>query len=147
LAKGITGGMIPFGAVWTSQKIADYYEDNILSCGLTNYAHPLGMAAMRGVLEIVHDKNFQDNLGHVENIFKNELEKLKSLSIVKEVRVQGLLAAIDLKKTIEGKKFFQKGLYLVAQTNRIILAPPLIITESFLKEGINKVFEVLKESL
>lgn len=147
LAKGITGGMIPFGAVWTSKKIAAYYEENILCCGLTNYAHPLGMAAMKGVLEIVNDKKFQENLKQIENIFKVELLKLKTLSVVKEVRVQGLMAAVDLHQSVEGKKFFQKGLYLVAQTNRIILAPPLIISESLLREGMNKVYEVLKESI
>jgi taurine--2-oxoglutarate transaminase len=147
LAKGITGGMIPFGAVWTSQKISDHYEENILCCGLTNYAHPLGMAALKGVLEIVHDKKFKDNLSHIENVFKAELEKLKALSIVKEIRVHGLLCAIDLHKMIEGKKFFNKGLYLVAQTNRIILAPPLIMSESLLREAMAKIQEVLKESL
>jgi taurine--2-oxoglutarate transaminase len=144
LAKGITGGMVPFGAVWTTSKIAEYYEENVLCCGLTNYAHPLGLAAMRGVLEIVHDKNFQDNLKRIETIFKSELLKLKSLSIVKDVRVHGLLAA---NKGIEGKKFFQKGLYLVAQANRIILAPPLIMTEPILRKGMDKIYEVLKESL
>lgn len=147
LAKGITGGMIPFGAVWTSKKIAEYYDENILCCGLTNYAHPLGMAAMKGVLEIVHDEKFKDNLRHVENIFKAELEKLRSLAIVKDFRVHGLLAAVDLHKSVEGKKFFEKGLYLVAQTNRIILAPPLVISELLLREGMSKVYEVLKESL
>jgi taurine--2-oxoglutarate transaminase len=147
LAKGISGGMIPFGAVWTSKKIADHYEENILCCGLTNYAHPLGMAAMKGVLEIVHDKKFQDNLSHVQNIFKVELEKLRKLSIVKDIRVHGLLCAVDLHKSVAGKKFLNKGLYLVAQSNRIILAPPLIITESLLREGMSKVYEVLEENL
>ena len=146
LAKGISGGMIPFGAVWTTPQIADYYEENILCCGLTNYAHPLGLAAMRGVLEIVHDKNFQDNLKHVENVFKIELEKIKSLTNVKEIRVHGLLCAIDLTASVEAKKFFEKGLYLVSQTNRIILAPPLIISELYLREGMRKIYEVLKES-
>ena len=147
LAKGITGGMIPFGAVWTSSKIAQYYEENILCAGLTNYAHPLGVAAMRGVLEIVHDKDFQENLKHIENIFKEELMKLKIHSIVKEIRVHGLLSAIDFHRPVDGKKFFKNGLYLVAQANRIILAPPLIIREALLKEGMNKINEVLKESL
>ena len=147
LAKGISGGMIPFGAVWTNKKIAEYYEDHILCCGLTNYAHPLGMAAMRGVLEIVQDKEFQANLAKIQNIFTEELDKLKSLSIVKEIRMHGLLAAIDLQKSVEGSKFFNKGLYLVSQTNRIILAPPLIIPPTLLKEGMTKVYEVLKESL
>ena len=52
LAKGITGGMVPFGALWTSSKIAEHYEENILSCGLTNYAHPLGIAAMKSFCPI-----------------------------------------------------------------------------------------------
>ncbi|RPJ73716.1 MAG: aspartate aminotransferase family protein, partial [Alphaproteobacteria bacterium] len=99
LAKGITGGMIPFGALWTSKKIAEYYEENILSCGLTNYAHPLGMAAMSGVLELVNDKNFINNLRKIEAIFKNELDQLKNLDIVKDIRVHGMLAAIDLHQT------------------------------------------------
>ncbi|MGZ3788067.1 MAG: class-III pyridoxal-phosphate-dependent aminotransferase [Bacteriovorax sp.] len=145
LAKGISGGMIPFGAVWTSKKIANYYEENVLCCGLTNYAHPLGVAAMRGVLDIVKDDHFQNNLKHVENVFREELDKLKSLKIVKEIRFHGMLCAVDLHKTIDGKKFFQAGLYLVAQANRIILAPPLIISEAILKEGMIKIFNVLKD--
>lgn len=146
LAKGISGGMIPFGAVWTSKKIADYYEDNVLCCGLTNYAHPLGMAAMKGVLEIVHDQKFQENLKTLEKIFHSELMKWKEISIVKEIRNRGMLAAIDLHKTIEAKKFYDKGLYLVAQTNRLILAPPLIMSEALLREGMTKIVEVLKEN-
>jgi taurine--2-oxoglutarate transaminase len=147
LAKGITGGMIPFGAVWTSKTIAEYYEDNILCCGLTNYAHPLGMAAMRGVLEIVQNKSFLENLRLVEKVFKVELEKLKNLSIVKEIRVHGLLCAVDLHKSVDAKKFFDRGLYLISQPNRIILAPPLIITEPLLFEGMSKIYKVLEESL
>lgn len=146
LAKGITGGMIPFGAVWTSQKIADHYEENILCCGLTNYAHPLGMAAMQGVLEILHDKNFQNQLKNIEILFADELKKLKALSLVKEIRVHGMLCAVDLHKTVDGKKFMEAGLYLVAQTNRLILAPPLIITEDLLKSAMTKIAQVLKEN-
>jgi len=146
LAKGISGGMIPFGAVWTSQKIALYYEDHLLCCGLTNYAHPMGIAAMRGVLEIVKDKNFQTNLKKVETVFSDELSKLKSLSIVKDYRVHGMLAAVDLNKSVDGKKFMEAGLYLVSQTNRIILAPPLIISEELLRDAMAKVTKVLKEN-
>ena len=145
LAKGITGGMIPFGAVWTSKKIADFYEDNILCCGLTNYAHPLGVAAMRGVLEIVHNQEFKNNLTHVQKIFHPELENFKNHKNVKDVRFHGMLAAVDLHQTVEPKKFFNNGLYLVAQTNRIILAPPLIIDESTLKLGMRKVHDTLGE--
>lgn len=145
MAKGITGGMIPFGALWTSTKIADVYEERILSCGLTNYAHPMGMAAMKGVLEIVKDSQFQSNLIGIEKTFQHTLDSIKKLKGVKEIRCKGMLAAIDLDKTIEWKKFYDKGLYLVSQTNRIILAPPLVITDADLKSAMNKISEVIQE--
>jgi taurine--2-oxoglutarate transaminase len=147
MAKGITGGMVPFGALWTSDKIAEHYEENILSCGLTNYAHPMGMAAMKGVLEILKDTKFQENLFLVEKIFAESLEELKSLKGVKAIRVKGMLAAVDLTQSIDGKKFFEKGLYLVSQTNRIILAPPLVISPMDLKLAMKKIFDVIKEEI
>lgn len=146
LAKGITGGMIPFGALWTTSKIADYYEENILSCGLTNYAHPLGMAAMKGVLEIVKDAKFQSNLINIQKVFEEGLENLKVLKVVQEIRVKGMLAAIDLNKLVDGKEFFKKGLYLICQPNRVILAPPLIITAVDLKIAMANIADVLKDS-
>lgn len=146
LAKGITGGMIPFGALWTSSTIADHYEDKVLSCGLTNYAHPMGMAAMKGVLEIVKDQNFLENLVKVEKLFSEKLEELKKLKIVKDIRVKGMLAAVDLNTTVPFKQFYQKGIYLVAQTGRIIIAPPLIISEKELNTAMTAIQEVLKEA-
>lgn len=145
LAKGITGGMIPFGALWTSKKIAEHYEENVLVCGLTNYGHPLGVAAMRGVLSIVNDQKFLKNVAEAEKVFTNELSQLKNHSVVGEIRQKGMLAAVDIKHPIEWKKFYKKGLYLVAHANRIILAPPLIIKESELKEAMLLISDILKE--
>jgi len=145
LAKGITGGMIPFGALWTSRKISEHYEENVLACGLTNYAHPLGVAAMRGVLSIVNDQKFQTHVTEVEKVFIQELSQLKNHSVVGEIRQKGMLAAVDIKQPIEWKKFYKKGLYLVAHANRIILAPPLIIKEGELKEAMKLISDVLKE--
>lgn len=146
LAKGITGGMIPFGALWTSKKIADFYEEEILCCGLTNYAHPLGIAAMRAVLEIVHDDSFLKIVFNSQKLFEEKILDLKKLKIVKDIRIIGHLCAIDLHKSIEWKRFFEAGIYLVAQPNRIILAPPLIIDEVTLKKGIEQIAKVFEEN-
>ncbi len=145
LAKGITGGIIPFGALWTSKKISDHYEENVLVCGLTNYAHPLGLAALKGVLKLVKDPTFLENLRQSEKVFHAHLDELQKLPVVKAIRKIGMLSAVELHKTIEWKEFFNKGLYLVSQTNRIILAPPLIITKDELDSAFTKLQEVLKK--
>lgn len=145
LAKAITGGMIPFGAVWVSDHISDYYMTNVLACGLTNYAHPLGMAALAGVLEIVQDFEFQKHLHHICKVFKNELKILQEMPEVETIRSKGMLAGIDLNVDIQWKTFFDKGIHLATQNKRIVLAPPLIITETELIEGMRRFKLALKE--
>jgi adenosylmethionine-8-amino-7-oxononanoate aminotransferase len=44
-AKGVTCGYIQLGGVAVSKKIAAYFDDHYLSCGLTYSAHPLACAA------------------------------------------------------------------------------------------------------
>ena len=147
MAKGISGGMIPFGAVWTNENISSFYDKNILCCGLTNYAHPLGIAALTGVLEITSDFSFLSNLRKIEKIFDEQLNLMKKLQLVKDIRVHGMLCAIDLHETINATKFFDHGVYLVSQPNRLILAPPLIIDENTLKSGLSKITSVIKDHL
>lgn len=147
LAKGISGGIIPFGALWTSKKIADFYEEEILVCGLTNYAHPLGVAALRGVLKTINDLEFKTTLNKGRELFKMRMEKLRDISGVNAIRVIGHLAAIETNATISAKEFFNEGLYLVAQEKRIILAPPLIIKEDELNLAMDKIENVLKRNL
>ena len=145
LAKGITGGMVPFGAVWVSHNIADYYMARVLACGLTNYAHPLGVAALAGVLEIVQDFDFQKHLEHISKVFKRELDIIQALPEVETIRSRGMLAGIDLNVDIQWKTFFDKGIHLATQNKRIVLAPPLIITEEELVEGMKRLKKAIKD--
>ena len=145
LAKGITGGMVPFGAVWVNHNIADYYMARVLACGLTNYAHPLGVAALAGVLEIVQDFDFQKHLEHISKVFKRELDIIQALPEVETIRSRGMLAGIDLNVDIQWKTFFDKGIHLATQNKRIVLAPPLIITEEELVEGMKRLKKAIKD--
>lgn len=138
MSKGITGGMIPFGALWTKDYIHHYYMDNVFACGLTNYAHPIGLAALRGVLEICQSVKFQTHLEKICHVFKRELEILKSHPGVKTIRYKGMLAAVELDVAVEFKIFQDQGLYLASQNKQIILAPPLIIKEKELVEAMKR---------
>lgn len=145
-AKGISGGLIPFGALWTNPKIADYYKDTILSCGLTNYGHPLGIAALGAVLDWLEEETFIQEIKKRENQLSNFLNSIQSFSCVTKTRQMGLLAAIDLTTTISPQALLNHGLYIVTQTNRLILAPALTISEAELDLGCERLAHVLKSS-
>jgi adenosylmethionine-8-amino-7-oxononanoate aminotransferase len=57
-----------------------------------------------------------------------------------------MLSAVDLNYSVDGKKFLLDGVYLVSQTNRIIIAPPLIINPDDLKNAMKIIFNVLKNN-
>ena len=44
-AKGVNSAYAPLGGVLISERIANYYEENAFTAGLTYNAHPLGVAA------------------------------------------------------------------------------------------------------
>jgi taurine--2-oxoglutarate transaminase len=128
MSKGISGGYVPFGAVWTGPRVVNFYDSEIMACGLTSYAHPLGLAALNGVLEQLSDSSFQENKADLETVFEHAMNDFASLELVSQVRCRGLLAAIDIAThpTPSWEQCFEKGLHLHSKNDTIILAPPLI---------------------
>jgi taurine--2-oxoglutarate transaminase len=162
-AKGVTCGYIPLGGVAVSKAIAEYFDDNVLSCGLTYSGHPLGCAA--GVAAVNYYEE-ADILGHVNKAGKLLGEQLEAMKAkhpcVGDVRYIGLFSAVELvknKKTREAlvpygrdpEGIMSKILGLLSERkfmtysheNVVIVAPPLIITEAQLTEELIKLDEVL----
>ncbi len=164
-AKGITCGYAPIGGVIVSRKIADYYEENFLSCGLTYSAHPLGCAAGIATIEYYKETGLISQAKERGVLLGKLLEELKSKHpSVGDVRYIGLFSAIELvrsKKTREPlveygidpegimKKIIgmlsAKGFYTYSHENSVIVAPPLIITEQELQDAMAIMDEVLSE--
>ncbi|WP_417335199.1 aminotransferase class III-fold pyridoxal phosphate-dependent enzyme [Halobacteriovorax marinus] len=145
MAKIITGGYIPFGAVWTSKKIANYYKSNTLSCGLTNYAHPLGLSAMESVIDSLKTTQLQEQIKALSHGLETYKEKFEEIGVVKEVRVIGTLMAIDLKKNISFKRFIDEDILVALVGQRIIIAPPFTMRPSILKKLLKRIERLLKE--
>ena len=51
-----TCGYAPLGGVIVSKEIADHFNDNVLYCGLTYSAHPLGCAAAVATIDVYKRK-------------------------------------------------------------------------------------------
>ena len=145
LSKAISGGYIPFGAVWTSREIAERYADDVLACGLTNYGHPLGLAALAGVLEVLTDPEFRRRKKQLESLFADEIEKIAGLPQVQETRCRGLMAAVYLDGDAPSwKTAFEHGLHLFSNDNLVILAPPYVTEEATLIDSTGRLFELIR---
>lgn len=143
LGKNISGGVFPFGAVWTNEKISKYFENETLLCGSTNYAHPGGLAALDSVLNILEDQVFVDSLAPLIRTFHNALDQLNGHPQVKEIRKIGLLAAVELNREIEWKEVIQNGIYCRVHGDYLTLAPPYVFSSKELIEGIQKIHDLL----
>lgn len=162
-AKGVTCGYVPLGGVIVQKKIADFFDENLLSCGLTYSGHPLACAAGVACVNYYTEANILENVNKVGKVLGEQLEKLKaSHKCVGDVRYIGLFSAIELvkdKKTKEPMVSYGKDpegtmpkiigmlkerkFMTYSHENMILICPPLIITEEQLLEEMDKVDEVL----
>lgn len=162
-AKGVTCGYVPLGGVAVSKKIAAYFDDHTLMCGLTYSGHPLACAAGIATLDYYQKADILGNVQKTGKLLGDILEGLKAKhASVGDVRYIGLFSAIELVKDKESKEplvkygvdpngvmgrivkmLLEKGFATYSHENIIIVAPPLIITEQQLTEAMTIVDEVL----
>ncbi len=162
-AKGITCGYVPLGGVIASKKIADFFDDNKMFCGLTYSAHPIGCAAAIATIDAYAEDKVFENVEKVGKLLGEGLEALKAKhACVGDVRYIGLFSAVEFvkdKATKEPLVAFNKdpegimgkiigmlkaeGFYTYSHENMIQVSPPLIITEQELKEALQMLDKVL----
>lgn len=164
-AKGITCGYVQLGGVCVSKEIAAYFDDHLLSCGLTYSGHPLACAAGVACLEYYDEAKILDNVNAVGKVLGELLEQLKETHpCVGDVRYIGLFSSIELVKDkgtreplvpygkdpegIMGKiigMLRAKGFMTYSHENMLFVSPPLIITEAQLREEMEKMDQVLTQ--
>jgi len=162
-AKGVTCGYVQLGGVAVSSKVAAYFDDHWLGCGLTYSGHPLACAAGIAGVRYLIDNKILDNVNARGAELKATLESLKAKhKSVGDVRAIGLMSAVELVKDKKTKEALvpygqdpagtmgkingmlkERGFMTYTHENIIIVAPPLIITREQLAEELAKLDEVL----
>jgi len=154
MAKGITSGYVPLGAVVVSEVIAQGLENMMLSCGLTYSSHTLACAVGVATLQVYQEEGFIDNAARLGRVLGEWLEEMKVRHpSVGDVRYIGLFSAIELVKnrvTKEpilaaplGKLLRERGLSTLTPANLITITPPLCITETELFDGLQVIDQIL----
>ena len=160
VAKGLTNGTIPMGAVFASDKVHDAFmtgpEGAIeLFHGYTYSGHPVAAAAGVATLDLYREERLFERANEMAPHWEETMHSMRGLPHVIDVRNMGLVAGIEL-SSIPGKvgaraydvfvRAFRKGLLIRTTADIIALSPPLIIEKAQVSEIANKLSEAIKEA-
>ena len=147
-AKGLGGGF-PIGAMLTTESIGKSF--GVGTHGSTFGGNPMGCAVANALLDIVSEDAFLEAVREKGGNFADALGKLQEQSgFFSEVRGIGLLIGCELAGGLEGragdvvKTCAENGLLILqAGANVVRLAPPLVLTQEQIDQGM----AILKNSL
>jgi taurine--2-oxoglutarate transaminase len=143
-AKGLTSGYQPLGAVIVHDRVARHFDENLLACGLTYYAHPTACAAAVETLKLYDDEQLFANSARLGPVLHRELAAVAArLGAPAFVRALGLLGALELEAPADAwTKLSHElaarklSLHNDGKRGTCIFAPPLCITEDELVRGL-----------
>ena len=158
MAKAITNGSQPMGAVGVSDKIYNAIVDNGPEHGVeffhgyTYSGHPACVAASLATLDIYEKEDIFARAEKMSPYFLDAVfDAFKDVPAVTDVRGDGMMAAIDLAVDkapgVRGydaqKKTFANGVHIKFTGDSGIIAPALIAEEKHIDEMLQKIKEVV----
>lgn len=153
VAKGITNGTVPMGAVFVRQGIYDAFmhgSENAIELfhGYTYSGHPVACAASLATLDIYEEEGLFQHAQELAPDWQEAVHACKGLPHVIDTRNLGLVAGIEL-ESIPGQpgsrafecflRCYEKGLLIRTTGDIIALSPPLMIQ----KHHIDQLFDLL----
>ena len=159
LAKQITNGAQPLGAVLAKKEIYDTFmaqggPEYLLEFahGYTYSAHPVPCAVGLATLDILVRENMVDRVKALAPHFENAVHSLKGARHISDIRNYGLAAGFSIdaapgepaKRPYEiAMAMLQKGFYVRYGGDTIQLAPPFISTPAQIDSLVNALGECI----
>lgn len=142
LAKGLTNGAVPMGAVAVRHPLHQTFMNGPetaieLFHGYTYSAHPLACAAGLATLDLYRDEDLFARAAALAPIWETAVHSLRGHRHVCDIRNLGLVAGIELEPRPGAPgarayetfcRCFEHGLLIRVTGDIIALSPPLIIT-------------------
>jgi len=144
VAKGLTNGAVPMGAVFAQRRIHDAFmqgPEYLIEFfhGYTYSAHPLACAAALAALDTYAEDALFERAARLQSHFAQALHALRGLPRVLDIRNIGLVGGIEL-EPIAGEPArrafgvfldcWQQGVLVRTTGDTVALSPPLIIDEA-----------------
>ena len=158
VAKGLTSGCVPMGAVFVSDRVHEAFmqgpEGAIdLFHGYTYSGHPLACAAALATLDTYAEEGLLTRALELEDYWADGLHALRGSSPhIIDIRNYGLIGAIELAPQDGApgargyqmlEQAFRKGLLVRTTGDTIALSPPLIVERRHIDDMFSMLGEVL----
>jgi len=145
-AKGVTSGYIPLGGVMVGERVAKVLieQGGEFNHGFTYSGHPVACAVALANIGLIRQLNLVSHVKHnVGPYLAEQFAQLAGHPLVGETQTCGLMGAVQLVKDKAKRQMFDgalevgmvcrghcfgNGLIMRAVGDRMIIAPPLVIT-------------------
>lgn len=167
VGKGITTGYVPLGAAVVSDRVASFFESNVLPTGATYSGHPLACATGVATLAAYREEGLIERarvLG--DRLLAGLNAMVERHPAVGDVRGKGLFACVELVRDRQTREpltpwtprggrethpavsgtlraMRERGVYAYTKWNMLMLAPPFVIADEELDEGLAVIDEAL----
>lgn len=162
MAKGLTSGYAPLGAVAMKPEIAHHFDEVVFEGGLTFNGHPISLAAAIANIQVMQDGRLIQNSREMGEVMKDMSAELfdrhPSIGETRNIGLFGIIELVKNRKTKEPvspfnqtsnemaalkKRLMDNGLFAYTHWHTILIIPPLIINKDQLAEG----YAILDEAL
>jgi beta-alanine--pyruvate transaminase len=158
VAKGLTNGAVPMGAVFVRTGIYDGLIEGTtagieLFHGYTYSGHPLAAAAGLAALDVYQNEELFDRAASLASYWEDAVHSLRGSPHVIDIRNIGLVAGIELESRPDkpgARAFdafldcFQEGVLIRTTGDTIALSPPLIIEREQIDQLVDSVARALR---
>ena len=159
VAKGITSGTVPMGAVLVRGDVRDAIVDAAPDAieffhGYTYSGHPLACAAAMATLDVYESEGLFARSQALEPVLESAVHDLADRPHVRDIRNIGLAAAVELEPRAGApgargaaafERAFDRGVLLRATADTVAIAPAPIASEENIRAAAGMLGEVLAE--
>lgn len=134
VGKALSGGFMSLAATLTTSHISETFssgEAGVFMHGPTFMGNPLACAVSLANLKLLESYSWQRKIAQIEMQLIEELEPCRKLEAVKDVRVLGAIAAVELHNPVAmatvQPMFVEQGVWLRPFGRLLYTMPPYII--------------------
>lgn len=158
MAKGVTNGAVPMGAVAADRRIYDAIVEGApgpgieFAHGYTYSAHPLAAAAALATLDVFEQDDLFARAAAISSYWEDAVHSLAGTRHVIDVRNIGLMAGIELEPRPNQpgaraldifRQCFDQDLLIRVTGETIALSPPLIINKTQIDQIIDQLNNII----